>query len=115
MLTESEKKWLETRLQNLKVSGWFSCTEGKLIPLVNFHHKHLHSDWKAAAEFEACVVARLARGVTYGELPCGADPDCPDEHMGKYSTKETPMVGCYMCVLRAARLAVESEMEKEGK
>lgn len=112
MLTEAEKKWLETRLQNLKVSGWFSCTEGELIPLVNFHRKHLNSDWQDAAEFEARVAAKLVSN----NFPCRNCPDfligtkCPITTRGSDTD-----YGPFPCLLRQARLAVEEEMEKEGK
>lgn len=112
MLTEAEKKWLETRLQNLKVSGWFSCTEGELIPLVNFHRKHFCSDWEAAAEFEARVAAQLAAR-DYIDL-CADRGECEAPHFAKYNTK-TEFTGCNMCVHCVVRLAVESEMAKEGK
>ena len=101
MLTEAEKKWLETRLQNLKVSGWFSCTEGELIPLVNFHRKHLNSDWQDAAEFEARVAASIAQDA----YNCAQD-----EMLFQHQEGDRPQ-GWY--ILRDARLVVEEEMEKE--
>lgn len=107
MLTEADTlKWLERRENRYSATGYY-------ISLWDFPGKTLfvmteRPNYKDAAEFEARVAAKLARGVTYGELPCGADPDCPDKNMDKYNTKETPLLGCQMCVLRAARLAVET-------
>lgn len=73
------------------------------------------NEFEDAAEFEARVAKKLAHGVSYGELPCGAEPDCPDKHMDKYNTKETPTLGCRMCVLRAARFEIEAKMEEERR
>jgi hypothetical protein len=68
------------------------------------------------AEFEARVAAKMTR-ITVGDLPCGVDPDiydCQKPHFRKYNTEERA-VGCDMCFIMKARLAVEEEMEEEGK
>ena len=117
MLTEADKKWLEER-KDKRGYNFYYCRLCNKIPSIVTGGLCAGPcpmypggfEYEDAAEFEARVVAKLARGVTYGELPCGADPDCPDKNMDKYNTKETPLLGCQMCVLRAARLAVETEL-----
>ena len=127
MLTEGEMKWLEDRAENLEIFGGYFCPNCPELVLeegvmycgrgggehcIDNPHKYAFKD---VAEFEARVAKKLAYGVSYGELPCGADPDCPDKHMDKYNTKETPSLGCRKCVLRAARFEIEAKMEEEGK
>lgn len=111
MLTEAEKKsdvyWEVMKQFCIENPNDAVSLMQELIQLTN--------EFEAAAEFEARVAKKLAQGVSYGELPCGADPDCPDKHMDKYNTKETPLLGCRMCVLRAARFEIEAKMEEEGK
>lgn len=118
MLTEADKKWLHRRKKLDDHTFCWHCPTGKKgFPCTDWLY-HLcptqcsNQDFEDAAEFEARVAAKLAQGVSYGELPCGADPDCPDKGMDKYNTKETPTLGCRMCVLRAARLEVETKMEE---
>lgn len=119
MLAETDMKWLHRR-KNVK-DGTFClhCLGGKNgFPCPDWIRYFCPTDggqdYKDAAEFEARVSKKLAQGVSYGELPCGAEPDCPDKHMDKYNTKETPLLGCQMCVLRAARFEIEAKMEEEG-
>ena len=69
------------------------------------------NEFEDAAEFEARVAAKMTR-ITVGDLPCGVDPDnndCQKPHFEKYNTKERA-IGCDMCFLMVARLAVEEEM-----
>ena len=68
------------------------------------------NEFEDAAEFEARVAAKMTR-ITVGDLPCGVDPDnydCQKPHFRKYNTEEWA-VGCDMCFLMVARLAVEAE------
>lgn len=67
----------------------------------------LVSDFRDAAEFEARVAAKLT-GLNAAELPCYPNFLC------LFSAKHLGM-GCKDCFLKHARLAVEAEMEKEGK
>ena len=67
-------------------------------------------DYHLTAVFEAKVAAKMTR-VTVGDLPCGVDPDnyeCQKPHFSKYNTDERA-IGCDMCFLMVARLAVEAE------
>lgn len=66
----------------------------------------LVSDFKDAAEFEARVAAKMASTLR----PC---ENCPDF----LQAPRCPALGLrpYYCMLRNARLAVEAEMEMEGK
>ena len=129
MLTEAEKKWLrERRHENCETckTHHLLCDRCSHIypgnvwawdrfTLSGLNVETTYDELRDVAEFEARVAAKLAYGVSYGELPCGADPDCPDKHMDRYNTKETPLLGCWMCVLRAARFEIEAKMEEERK
>lgn len=122
-LTESEKEWLEDRQENLEIFGGYFCPDCPEFVLedegfmycgrggweqcvVANPHKFIFKD---CAEFEARVAARTI-SIEFGDLPCGAG-DCADPKMLSYTTLGENTVGCDMCVLRAARLAVEAEME----
>ena len=63
-------------------------------------------DFRDAAEFEARVAAKMASTLR----PC---ENCPDF----LQAPRCPALGLrpYYCMLRNARLAVEAEMEQEGK
>ena len=129
MLTEVEMKWLRERAretcERCKTHHLFcdycnriykhSVWARDCFTLSGLSVETTYDELLETAEFEARVAKKLAQGVSYGELPCGADPDCPDKHMDKYNTKETPCLGCRMCVLRAARFEIEAKMEEEGK
>lgn len=109
MLTKDEKMWLEEREKRNFQTGYY------LSPWA-FPKKTLYwvteiSDFYDVAEFEARVAAKMTR-ITVGDLPCGVDPDNPDcqkPHFRKYNTEERA-VGCDMCFIMTARLAVEEEM-----
>lgn len=125
MLSEADKKWLRERRHE-------NCETCKTHRLLCDRCSHLHpgdvwtwnrftlsglnvettyNELQDAAEFEAKVAAKMTR-ITVGDLPCGVDPDnndCQKPHFEKYNTKERA-VGCDMCFLMVARLAVEEEM-----
>ena len=70
-------------------------------------------DFLHTAEFEAKVAAKMTK-VTVGDLPCGIGPDnneCQKPHFRKYHNEERA-IGCDMCALMVARLAVEAEEEE---
>jgi hypothetical protein len=117
-MLSKEQKWRLERGLSLLECGYYSCKscpnhtdeknmwtghcwieEGSFCPVE-------YSDWKDAAEFAARVAATLT-GLKAEELPCYPNFLCP------YSAK---LIGsCKACYLKHARLAVEQEMEKEGK
>ena len=71
------------------------------------------SNYVDTAKFEAKVAAKITK-IMVGDLPCGVDPDihdCKKPHFKKYNTKDRA-VGCDMCFLMTARLAVEAEEEE---
>ena len=97
MLTESEKRWLEDR--------WHTpycryCNVSKLCanPFASGYSCPLTGNMKDAAEFSERVAARLATNQN-----CGVDEDCP------------PNMAFGWGRLKAARLAVEEEMDANGK
>ena len=109
MLIKAEKKWLKARRGNRCKGGYFAFTSDSIMDFVRYG-RVLTPDYKDAAEFEARVAAKMTR-ITVGDLPCGVDPDnndCQKPHFKKYDTKER-VVGCDMCFLMVARLAVEAE------
>lgn len=110
-LTDSEKVWLIDREWTLEVMGSYSCgpcqyrDKDDLLCIFRKCPK-FEPNYKDAAEFESRVAARLT-GLKAEELPCYPNFLCP------YSAK---LIGsCKACYLKHARLAVEQEMEKEGK
>lgn len=89
---------------------WIANKDFPMLQCFRFRHEDYtieKGNYEDAAEFEARVALKCAR-LTFGELPCGAG-DCADEHMFSLYG------GCDGCVIRAARLKVEEEMEREGK
>ena len=116
MLTEAEKKWLEERRAGLCVrcAAYDDCPMIKSADFrVETCYRFRHEDYtiekgnfEDAAEFEARVAARMT-GLKAEELPCYPNFLCPfsAKHIGS----------CKACYLKYARLAVESEMEQEGK
>lgn len=126
MLDEKTIKWLEQRKENLEFfggyfcpvcpefvfedEGFMYCGRGGNEHCVDNPHKYVFKD---AAEFEARVAAKMTR-VTVGDLPCGVDPDnneCQKPHFREYNNDERA-IGCDMCFLMVARLAVEAEEEE---
>ena len=75
-------------------------------------HGLLREYFRDAAEFESRVAKKLLC-IRYEDLPCGGDPDCPDEIMEAHNKKDGS--GCNMCIFRAARIYVDDEMMAEGK
>lgn len=113
MLTEAEKKWLEERRAGLCVrcAAYDDCPMIKSADFrVETCYRFRHEDYtiekgnfEDAAEFEARVAAKLASDVaTYFELKDGVRLPLPWRKQ-KFLR------------LRYARLAVEAEMEAEGK
>lgn len=103
MLGEAEKKWLEER--TWPVWDYFSCRtcKGMHEPTMRCIFGRcpiMTGYYKDAAEFEARVAAKLAFAVQ----DCG---DC--DHI------ENCNDDCERVRLKHARLAVEQEMEAEGK
>lgn len=88
--TEQEREWMESR---------------------NFPAARCQcEDWKDAAEFEVRVAASLAELVNSEPWP-NLWPECIScERHAKEGDK-----ACPPCVLKEASLAVETEMEGEGK
>lgn len=111
MLDEAEKWWLYTRKNVDMVTGTYFCATCQYM---NDEEEEcifrkcpiFEADYRDAAEFEARVAARLT-GLNAAELPCYPNFLCPyrAKHIGS----------CKACYLKHARLAVEAEMEKEGK
>ena len=106
MLTEAEKKsdvYREVMKQFcIEMPNDAVSLMQELIQLTN--------EFEDAAKFEARVAAKMTR-ITVGDLPCGVDPDnndCQKPHFGKYNNEERA-IGCDMCFLMVARLAVEAE------
>lgn len=94
MLTKNELQWLDNRG---KFSCWYCpdipqamCTMGERPA----HCAIMDTDWKDAAEFSERVTAKLA-----ADENCGVDEDCPPDKPFGWGR------------LKAARLAVEEEME----
>lgn len=125
-LTESELNWLKERKteHNCRFLFCYACShydrsqDQNMCTYVPPYHgefcaqEHENQDFEDAAEFSERVASKMVQ-INYGMLPCGSGPDCTDQRMGKYNTYETPALGCDMCALRAARLIVEEEMERE--
>ena len=125
MLDEKTIEWLEDRAENLEIFGGYFCPNCPEFVLeegimycgrggeehcVDNPHKYVFKD---SAEFEAKVAAKMTR-VTVGDLPCGVDADnneCQKPHFMKYNNDERA-IGCDMCFLMVARLAVEAEEEE---
>lgn len=97
MLTEAEKKWLAMRELRHFETGYYMPSfkhNGK-----TWYDFSVWTNWKAAAEFEARVVAKLAEG----------PEDCQECFWGLKGWSADNAEAR----LKHARLAVEQEMEKE--
>ncbi|WP_418717687.1 hypothetical protein [Bilophila wadsworthia] len=110
MLTEKERKWLENRsnkcLRCLYYSGvesiegiCFWCSDKKEFVPKEYGIEPLY---RAAAEFEARVAARLAGAWAIGEDMCF------NNHCQLFAKDR-----CTACYLKNARIAVEEEMDNE--
>ena len=115
MLSDKDREWLEKREERGDYYC-YHCTDGRLhfeclaawdapnnCPLEDAQ------DFRDAAEFEARVAAKLSR-MDWEDVPCahGMSLFCPK--------KGGPHINCgAWCLMREARLAVETEMEQEGK
>ena len=116
MLTEEDRKWLEERRIATGEDGVYCRYCNKRPSIITgglcagicpmFPAAHQFRD---AAEFEARVAAKLA-SMDYADVPCahGMRIFCPRPGKAKQDC------GTW-CLMREARLAVEAEMEKEGK
>ena len=107
MLTDVEKK-SDVHWEAMK--QFFIENPNDVVPLMQEHIRQVN-EFEDVAAFEANVSAKMTR-VTVGDLPCGVDPDnydCQKPHFIKYNTEERA-VGCDMCFIMIARLAVEEEM-----
>lgn len=119
MLTDKDREWLEKRA----VESCDTCkTPRRLCALCCRHQKYgaalrdwfslsglklfvFTDEYRDAAEFEARVAATIARGEFY--RPC---------HSVDIEKCAYPVEGnCCVCHIKYARLAVEAEMEQEGK
>ena len=118
MLTEKCKEWLEGRKYTIHKCRNCTHLDGdktfcQYVPPFPGGWCYLddtNQDWRDSTEFEAKVAAKMTR-VTVGDLPCGVDPDnneCQKPHFRKYNNNERA-IGCDMCFLMVARLAVEAE------
>lgn len=113
-LTESEKKWLDARAAANRIAECYSCLlcewrEKQGIACLFRECQRFNENYRDAAEFEARVAVYLAKA------PCLT---CPDNPQGGCSTRKLNSYGrahVEACRLKHARLAVEEEMEKEGK
>ena len=111
MLTNAEYYWLMQREWVCMVMGSYSCglcqyrDPDDLLCIFRACPK-FNDNFHDVAEFEARVAAKLT-GLNAAELPCYPNFLCPyrAKHIGS----------CKACYLKHARLAVEAEMEKEGK
>lgn len=115
MLTDKDKEWLEKRERVLVANGLYSCAHcaqysdiysvwtGYCAAIEPFECC-IRADFRDAAEFEARVAAKLAQNTQ--AVPC-IEHGCPHG---------MPLIWlCVSCRLKYARLAVEAEMEQEGK
>ena len=110
MLSDKDREWLEKR-EERGAYYCYHCTDGRIhfecmdvwnspnnCPLEDAQ------DFRDAAEFEARVAAKLAQNTQ--AVPC-IEHGCPHG---------MPLIWlCVSCRLKYARLAVEAEMEQEGK
>ena len=110
-LTDEEIAWYAERDWTLEILGNYSCglcqyrAPDDLLCIFRECPK-FKDDYKDAAEFESRVAAKMASTLR----PC---ENCPDF----LQAPRCPALGQrpYYCMLRNARLAVEAEMEQEGK
>lgn len=124
MLTEAEMKWLRERAretcERCKTHHLFCDYCNRIhktrvwardcFTLSGLSVETTYDELLETAEFEARVAAKMTR-ITVGDLPCGVDADnneCQKPHFGKYNNEERA-IGCDMCFLMVARLAVEAE------
>lgn len=120
MLTKKDKEWLEKRERVLVANDLYSCAHcaqysdiysvwtGYCAAIEPFECG-IRANYRDAAEFEARVAAKLSR-MDWEDVPCahGMSLFCPK--------KGGPHINCgAWCLMREARLAVEAEMEQEGK
>ena len=102
MLTDSEKQWIEQREAMQFLTGTY-IADFEEYPLWN-----PGKDWQEAAEFEARVAAKLAKG--YPNWTCREkDYRCPGwEVCMSLGVSKMP---CPFAALKGARLEVEEEMD----
>ena len=117
MLTDKDREWLEKRKPPTE-KPWPTTADDnfckhckqRITDCVPWYRKtgdcptDRGGDFRDAAEFEARVAAKLAQNTQ--AVPC-IEHGCPHG---------MPLIWlCVSCRLKYARLAVEAEMEQEGK
>lgn len=128
MLTQNEKNWLEEREKRPAPcslnESWNWCLNiciGQTLPLR--HPCPMVPDYRDAAEFEARVAMLLAGGESF--CPPAEevhrwekDSKCAWDILGDMKEVDYPeektSAACKWCSIKAARIAVEAEMEAEN-